>query len=98
MVKYEIVRQKAVDAWLEATTPRPLEAEAPVVAQLNRLRDAARDRLRQEARRDWVGAPGDLAAAVAAIDRPEATDAMRHSAIEHVWRVQRRARADQFPG
>ena len=39
----------------------------------------------------------ELAAAVNAVARPEATDAMRHSAIEHVWRVQRRARADQFP-
>ena len=28
---------------------------------------------------------------------PEATEAMRHSAIETVWRVQRRARANQFP-
>ena len=43
MVKYEIARQKAVDSWLEATTARPLEAEGAVVAQINRLREAARD-------------------------------------------------------
>ena len=54
-------------------------------------------RRRQEDRRDWIGAPGDLAAAVNAVERPEATDAMRHSAIEHVWRVQRRGRVGQFP-
>ena len=96
MVKYEIARQKAVDAWLEATTARPLEGEAAVVAQINPLRDAARECIRLETRRDWVGPPGELAAAVNAIERPEATEAMRQSAIEHVWRVQRRERADQF--
>ena len=63
-VKCEIAHQKAVDAWLDATTPKPLEGEAAVVAQINRLRDAARDHQRQEVRRDWAGAPGDLAAAV----------------------------------
>ena len=97
MTKFEIARQKAVDAWLEATTARPDVGDADVVAQIDRLREAARDRQRLEARRDWVGPPGDLAAAVNAIGLPEATDAMRHSAIEQVWRVQRRARADQFP-
>ena len=66
------------------------EAEDAVVAQINRLREAARDSKRQDARRDWVGPPGELAAAAAAVALPEATDAMRHSAIEHVWRVQRR--------
>ena len=97
MVKYEIARQKAVDAWLDATTPKPLEGEAAIVAQIARLREAARDRQRQETRRDWVGPAGDLAAAVAAVALPEATDAMREPAIETVWRVQRRARVDQFP-
>ena len=58
MVKYEIARQKAVNAWLDATTPKPFEGEAAVVAQIARLREAARERLRQETRRDWVGAPG----------------------------------------
>ena len=67
MVKYEIARQKAVDLWLEATTAKPLKAEAAVVAQINRLREAARERQRLETRRDWVGPPGELAAAVAAI-------------------------------
>ena len=97
MIKYEIARQKAVDAWLEATTPRPLVGDADVVTQIDRLRDAARDRQRLEVRRDWVGPAGELAAAVNTVARPEATEAMRHSAIEHVWRVQRRGRADQFP-
>ena len=97
MVKYEIARQKAADAWLDSTTPKPLEGEAAVVAQIGRLREAARDRQRQEVRRDWAGAPGDLAAAVNAVALAEATDAMREAAIEHVWRVQRRGRIDQFP-
>ena len=74
MVKYEIARQKAVDAWLDAMTPKPIPGEAEVTAQVTRLREAARDRRRQEVRRDWVGAPGDLAAAVNAVELPEATD------------------------
>ena len=37
MIKYEIARQKAVDAWLEATTPRPADDNAEVVAQIDRL-------------------------------------------------------------
>ena len=82
MVRYEIARQKAVDAWLDATTPRPIVGEAVVTAQLDRLREAARDRQRQEVRQDWVGAPGDIAAAVNAVALPEATDAMREAAIE----------------
>ena len=97
MIRYEIARQKAVDAWLEATTPRPAVDHADVVTQIDRLRDAARDRQRLEVRREWVGPAGELAAAVNAVVRPEATEAMRHSAIEHVWRAQRRGRADQFP-
>ena len=97
MIKYEIARQKAVDAWLEATTPRPPADHADVAAHIERLRDAARDRQRLEVRRDWVGPQAELAAAVNAVARPEATEAMRHSAIEHVWRAQRRARANLFP-
>ena len=61
MVKYEIARQKAVDAWLDATTPKPIVGEAEVTAQVERLQEAARDRRRAETRRDWAGAPGDLA-------------------------------------
>ena len=97
MVKYEIARQKAVDAWFDATTPKPILGETAVNAQTERLREAARDRLRAETRRDWVGAPGGLAAAVEAVAMPEATDAMRQVAIEAVWRMNRRARIDQFP-
>ena len=32
MVKYEIARQKAVDAWLDATTPKPPPDHADVTA------------------------------------------------------------------
>ena len=97
MVKCEIARQKAVDAWLDATTPKPIAGEAEVVAQVTRLQEAARERRRAEVRRDWAGAPDDLAAAVAALALPDATAAMREAAIEAVWRVNRRARVDQFP-
>ena len=97
MVKYEIARQKAVDAWLDATTPKPAADHADVVAQIERLREAAQERLRAEARRDWTGAADRLAAAVEAVALPAATDAMRQSAIESVWRTRRRARIDQFP-
>ena len=51
MVKYEIARQKAVDAWLDATTPKPAADHADVAAQVQRLREAARECLRAEARR-----------------------------------------------
>ena len=55
MVKYEIARQKAGDAWLDATTPRPIIGEAEVTAEVEQLRNAARDRLRAEARQTWLG-------------------------------------------
>ena len=97
MIKYEIARQKAVDAWLEATTPRPPVDHVDVAAQIERLRTAARDRARLELRRDWVGPPAGLQAAVDAIALPEATEAMRQSAIENVWRTQRRGRVNLFP-
>ena len=97
MIKYEIARQKAVDAWLEATTPRPAVDHADVAAQIERLRTAARDRARLEVRREWVGAPDGLQAAVDAVALPEATEAMRQSAIESVWRTQRRGRVNLFP-
>ena len=35
MVKYEIARQKAVDAWLDLTTPRPDPAGAHVAAEIS---------------------------------------------------------------
>ena len=34
MVQYEIARQQAVDAWLDATTPKPVAGEAAVTAQV----------------------------------------------------------------
>ena len=97
MVKYEIARQKAVDAWLDATTPRPPPDHADVTAHLENLREAARERLRAEVRRTWDGAAGGLAAAVAAVALPAATDAMREAAVETVWRTRRRGRVNQFP-
>ena len=77
--------------------PRPIVGEADVTAQVERLGAAARERLRAEARRDWAGAPGRPAAHLEGIALPEATDAMRQAAIEAVWRVNRRARINQFP-
>ena len=51
MVRYEIARHKAVDAWLDLTTPRTdvAAAAAAVVAEIDHLQDAARERLRAEA-------------------------------------------------
>ena len=43
MVKYEIARQKAVDAWLDAITPRPPPDHADVTAQVQALREHARE-------------------------------------------------------
>ena len=89
-VRYEIARQKAADAWLDATTPRPIVGEAAVTAEVERLRNSARDRLRTEARRAWLGPAAGLQAHLVATDAPEATDAMRQAAIETVWRAERR--------
>ena len=97
MVKYEIARQKAVDAWFDATTPKPAADHHEVTAQVARLREAARDRQRAEVRRDWVGAPDGLAAAVAAVALPEATEAMTQAAVETVWRTRRRGRVNLLP-
>ena len=84
MVRYEIARQKAGDAWLEITTPRPDPADAAVTAEVDRQRDAARERRRTEARQTYVGAPAGLQAHVDAVARLDAPDAMRETAIETV--------------
>ena len=97
MVKYEIARQRAVDAWLDATTPRPPPDHADITAQVEVLREAAWERLRAEVRRTWDGAAGGEAAAVAAVALPAATDAMREAAVETVGRTRRRGRINQFP-
>ena len=99
MVKYEIARPKAVDAWLDATTPKPIIGEAAVTAEVERLQNAARDRLRTEAQQAWLGAPADLQAHLDGIiiALPAATDAMRQTAIETVWRAARRAKIAAFP-
>ena len=89
--------RKAVDAWLDATTARLPPDHADVTAQVEVLREAARERLRAEVRRTWDGAPGGLAAAVTAVALPAATDAMREAAVETVWRTRRRARINQIP-
>ena len=70
---------------------------ADVTAQVEHLREAARDRLRAEVRRTWDGAPDGLAGAVAAVALPAATDAMREAAVETVWRTRRRGRINLFP-
>ena len=93
-----IARQKAVDAWLDHTTPRPDPAGAQVVVEAQRLRETAKDRLRAEARQTYVGgAPADLEAHVNAIGLPDATVAMNEAAVETVWRGARRARSGLFP-
>ena len=66
--------------------------EADVTAEVERLQDAARERLRTEAHQGWLGPAADLQAHRNGIVRPEATDAMRQVAIETVWRAARRAR------
>ena len=97
-MKYEIARQKATDAWLDATTPKPPPDHADVTAQVEQLREAARERLKAEVRRTWAGAPdGVAAAAVAAVALPAAPEAMREAAVETVWRTRRRGRINQFP-
>ena len=74
MVRYEIARQKAVDAWLDITTPRLASDNHALQAEVERLREAARTRLRAEARQSYIGAPDGLQAHVKAVGLPEATD------------------------
>ena len=50
MVTCKIAKQKAIEAWLDITTPRPDPAGTQVTAEVDRFRDAARERLRAEAR------------------------------------------------
>ena len=71
--------------------------KAVVTAGVERLRNAALERLRVEARQAWLGNRASLQAHLAAIAQPEATDTMRQAAIETVRRAARRARVDQFP-
>ena len=97
MVRYEISSQKAIDAWLDATTPKPIIGEAAVTAETNRLRDVGHERLRTDTRQAWLAPPGGLHAHFDGIARPEVTDAMRQTAVERVWGVARRARVHLFP-
>ena len=73
MVRYEIARQKAVDAWLDATTPKPIPGEADVTAEVERLRAAARERIRTDALQNWLGPAAGLQAHLDGIALPEAT-------------------------
>ena len=50
VAKYEIAGQKAVDAWLDVTTPRPVAEHHAVQAEVERLREVARARLCAKAR------------------------------------------------
>ena len=50
MVRYEIARQKAIENWLDITTPRPDPAVAAVTVEVERLRNAARERLQKQGR------------------------------------------------
>ena len=61
-MKNEIARPKAVDAWLDITTPRPDAAGAAAQVDVDRLRQAARVCLQTEARQTHVGALDGLQA------------------------------------
>ena len=97
MVRYEIARQKAIDAWMDITTPRPEPAGEEVQAKVRRLREAAQARQRVEARQTCIRAPAGLEAHVNAVGLPEATEAMNEATVETVWRGTRRARVGLFP-
>ena len=97
MVRYEIARQKAVDAWVDVTTPRPIIGEAAVTAEVEQLRNAALDWLRAEPRSAWLGPPAGLQAHVDAIAQPEFSDAMRQLALRQCGEPRERARANQIP-
>ena len=60
IVRYEIARQKAVDAWLHATTPKPIIGEAAATAEVERLRNAALEGFRVAARQAWLGPAAGL--------------------------------------
>ena len=55
LIKYEIVRRKAIEAWLGITTLRPAADHVDVVAEVGRLRQAEQDRLRAAVRQNFAG-------------------------------------------
>ena len=55
LAKYEIARSKAIEAWLDVNTARPGEDHADVIAGVNRLRKAERERPQDEPRQTFVG-------------------------------------------
>ena len=67
LMKYEIVRNKVIEAWLELATPRPAVDHADVVAQVGRLRQAERVEVRQT----WVGAPDDCKQLLILLQNPQ---------------------------
>ena len=97
LIKYEIARSKAIEAWLATTTPRPAADHADVIAEVNRLRKAEQDCRRTEVRQTFSGPQAGLQATIDAVRVPDATDAMREAARETVWRRHRGARVGLFP-
>ena len=87
MVKYEIARHKAIETWLDITTPRSDPAGAPVTVEVDRLPDVAHARLQAEARQAYIGSPDGLQAHVDAVVRPAATPVMREAAVEAVFPI-----------
>ena len=55
LTNYEIARGKAIEAWLDISTPRPVEDHADVVAEVNRRRQAEQERRPAEVRQTFAG-------------------------------------------
>ena len=92
MVRYEIAWQKAVDAWLDIATPRPDPAGAQVTAEVQRLRDVARDRLRAEARQTYLVRLQVLKLMSTLLECLKQC-AMNEAAIETIWRANRASKS-----
>ena len=50
LIKYEIANSKAIEAWLDVTTPRPAADHADVIAEVDRFRQTEQDHCRAEVR------------------------------------------------
>ena len=90
-------KEQMIGAWLDVTMPSPTVDHADVVAEVDRLRQAERERQQAEVCQTFAGPQADLQAAINSVAMPDGTDAMREAPRETVWRRRRRARAGLSP-
>ena len=85
LVKYEIAKGNAIEAWLHITIPGPAEDSADVVTERNRFVRAQHDRQRVELGQAWVGPHHGLQATIDAVVDGAAIQAVSNAARVSVW-------------